>query len=140
MGSIHGRGGQVILQGPGWGPSIVSEARAWKFEVDVDFIQTPTFASAWKSTIPTFFSWSGTVEANLDTAQDLLGLVLSTMIAPTSGVAGFTHGTVYLYPDRTTTTRYYAGTCWFKLSADVRVQNVERCGVDLIGDGALANY
>lgn len=72
--------------------------------------------------------WTGSLNGNLDTAAST---VFDAFSASSSRK-------VYLYPDRSSTARYYYGTCFPKLSVDVTLTGVAKFSGALEGDGQIA--
>lgn len=140
--TLAGRKGAVLLGNPAT-PTLVGQARSWKFDIDTDLIENTQgyggVVTPWKEYIQAALSWTGTVEGNFDLSS---GLVFNALVSnATFSVTPFGAIPLYLYPDlNVNPTRYYAGLCWPKLSVEARLLGVIRFAMDLTGHGALGSY
>jgi len=128
MATIHGKGGAVALAPGGSGGAVVGEGRSWRIDLDKEFDEDSAFGDTWRTQLLGLISWSGSVEANFDTAATAL-FAAATATALSS---------LYLYPQGTGTAAYYFGQIWPKLSVEVGITGTARATVDFDGDGALS--
>lgn len=120
-------------------PALVGSARSWKFDIDTDLIENTQgyggAVPAWKEFILAFFSWTGTIEGNLDTSSTVPWQgIAGNLTAPPVGAVQ-----LLLYPDATGggLGHYYYGSVWPKLSIEARHLSVTRFTLDFTGQGAL---
>lgn len=128
MATLHGRGGMVYLQGSGSNALKLGEARSWTLKIDRTFSEDNALGDSWKTQLLGLMSWSGSIEGNLDSAET----------SPFDASMATSTKKIYLYPDSTSTSRYYYGTVWPKLSVDVKMTDTVRFTLDYDGDGTLA--
>jgi hypothetical protein len=128
VGTLHGKDSALYMS-PGTGEAVViSEAAEWTIDVDFDTDPDPALQDEWETRLKGLKRFSGSFSGNFDDAQDDLW---DAAIANT--VSKF-----YLYPDQGTTTRYYYGNIWPKVSVGGSVGGKETFSVDFEGDGQLA--
>lgn len=106
MATLHGKNAAVYLQGANAEAEVISEAAEWS--IDLDFDLDPDFAlgDVWETAVQGIKRWSGSLSGNFDNAAEV----------PYDAFDAAAVRKFYLYPDRGTTTQYYYGTCWAKLS------------------------
>ena len=128
MATLHGKG-SVLYMSDGTAAAVkISEAAEWSIDVDFDESPDPALGDAWETRLKGLLRFAGAFSGNFDDAQDTLW---DAAVATTS--AKF-----YLYPDSATTTRYYYGNIWPKVSVDGSVTGKENFAVSFAGDGQLA--
>ena len=127
MATLHGKNATVYL-GTGGVAQVLTEAAEWTINVDYNTEPDSAFGDTWETKIRGILRWGGSLAGNLDTAQ---ASVFSASTATGSVV-------LYLYPDRSTATRYYYGSIWPKLSVSVPLTGVAKFSGSFEGDGQLA--
>lgn len=142
--TIAGTKARVLFGDPVSAPTTVAQARSWKFDIDTDLIENTQgyggVVTPWKEYIQGALSWTGTIEGNLDMTSNLLfaGVLWNTSPSIPSVAAPMP---LVLYPDFLgSTSRYYYGLVWPKLSVEARLLNVIRFTMDFTGHGALTGY
>lgn len=128
MATLHGRNAVVYLQGSGAQAEVLSEAAEWHITLDFELGDDGAFGDTWVTQLKGRMRWTGSLSGNLDTAQ---ALMFDAATATSSRK-------IYVYPDRSDTTKYYYGTCFPKLTADVTLTSVSKFSGSLEGDGQLA--
>ena len=128
MATLHGKGSVLYMSDGAAAAVKISEAAEWSIDVDFEDDPDPALGDSWKTTLKGLLNFSGAFSGNFDDAQDTLW---DAAIAATS--AKF-----YLYPASATTTRYYYGNIWPKVSVDGSVSGKENFSVTFSGDGQLA--
>lgn len=119
----------MYLQGSGAAAIQITEAAEWTLEVDFDTVPDPAFGDTWETKLKGLLRFSGSLAGNFDTAQSG-NAVWEAVIATTSRK-------LYLYPDASTTGRYYYGNIWPKLSVDMSVTSKGSFSGAFEGDGQL---
>lgn len=109
MATIHGRNAHVYLQGSGSEAIPVSESNEWTMNLEFDTEVDAAFGDTWESTLRGLVRASGTIGGNFDTAATVLW----------DATINSNPRKMYLYPDRASTARYYYGTIWPQLSANM---------------------
>lgn len=128
MATLHGRNAVVYLQGSGSDAIVLTEAAEWHISLDSELADDGAFGDTWLTQVKGRMSWNGSLNGNLDTAQSL---VFDAATASSSRK-------IYLYPDRSSTGRYYYGTCYPKLTVDVTLTGVAKFSGSIEGDGQIA--
>lgn len=128
MTTLHGKNAVVYLQGSGSVAEVITEAAEWQLSIDVETADDGAFGDTWVSMQKGRMSFSGSIAANFDTAAN----VLFDAVTATSSRK------LYLYADRSSTSNYYYGTVFPKLSATVALGGVAKATVSFDGDGQLA--
>lgn len=118
----------IVYLGTGGAATTLTEAAEWTIDVDFDLSDDTAFGDSWKTNLKGMMGWSGSMAGNFDTAQ----ANVFTAATATSTV------NLYLYPDRSTTGRYYYGTIWPKLSVTVNKDGTAKFSGSFTGDGQLA--
>lgn len=106
MATLHGKNSIVYLQGSGADAVEISEATDFNIDADFDTDEDSALGDTWKTSVKGMSSWGGTLNGNYDTASTV---AWDAFVATTARK-------IYLYPDRSSATQYYYGTCWPKLS------------------------
>ena len=123
MSTLHGKG-SMLYMGDGTNPPIlITEVAEWSIDLDFDTEPDPAIGDTWETRLKGLQRFSGAFSGNFDDAQDTLW---DAAVATTS--AKF-----YLYPDSATTTRYYYGNIWPKVSVDGSVTGKENFAVSFAG-------
>lgn len=128
MATLHGRNAVVYLQGSGSDAIVLTEAAEWHLSLDSELADDGAFGDSWLTQVKGRMSWNGSLNGNLDTSQSL---VFDAATASSSRK-------IYLYPDRSSTSRYYYGTCYPKLTVDVTLTGVAKFSGSIEGDGQIA--
>ena len=108
----------------------LTEAAEWTLNIDFDEAPDPAFGDTWAPRLKGLLRASGSLAGNLDTAQSLA--------FDAATVAGSVR--MYLYPDRSTTGRYYAGLIFPKLSVTVPLMGKATFSGGFSVDGQLSQY
>lgn len=124
MATLHGKNAHVYLQGSGSDAVPVSESNQWSLSFDYDLEVDSAFGDTWETNVRGLSKYTGTIQGNFDTASAVLFDAYSAL----------TPRKMYLYPDRASTGRYYYGTVWPKLDAEVPM-GVAKTTVNFTGDG-----
>ena len=127
MATIHGKNAAVYLRGAGAEAEVISEAAEWSIDMDFELDPDPAFGDTWRTSVIGLKSWSGSASGNYDNAAEV-------------PYDAFDAGAVrkfYLYPDRGTTTQYYYGTVWAKLSVAAGTGGRATFNSAFEGDGEL---
>jgi len=128
MATLHGKGSVLYMSDGSAAAVPISEAAEWSIDVEFDEEEDPALGDSWKTRLKGLLDFSGAFSGNFDDAQDT---IWDAAMASTS--AKF-----YLYPAAATTTRYYYGNIWPKVSVDGSVTGKENFSVSFSGDGQLA--
>lgn len=118
----------LYLQGSGANATKLGECRSWRIDIDRETDEDNAMGDTWKTAITGFLSWSVSIEGNLDTAET----------SPFDAATATATKKIYLYPVASSTTAYYYGTIWPKLSVEVGIGGVARFTLDGDGDADLA--
>lgn len=118
----------IVYLGTGGVATTLTEAGEWTLDVDFDEEEDTAFGDTWETQLKGILRASGTLAGNLDTAQ------ANVFAAATATISV----TLYLYPDRATTARYYYGNIWPKLSVNVPKGGVAKFSGSFKVDGQLA--
>lgn len=127
---IHGKNALIYLA-PGSGAAIaVSEQNTYSIESDFDMADTTELGDTWSTGVKGIMKWSGKMDGNFDTASRTLWLAH----------VGTAAVNFYLYPNRSSMTLYYYGTCWVKLGGVIAGGTTDKAkaSVTLIGEGELS--
>ena len=131
MANIHGKNAIIYLgDGAGGAAVTISEQNSYAIEHDFDLADTSELGDSWKTAVKGLMGWSGSAEGNFNTASNVLW----------SAATGSALSNFYLYPDRTSMTQYYYGTCWVKLGTVIEGGTTDKAksSVEFTGDGALS--
>lgn len=134
--TLHGKNGWCLLApAPPMAAIPLGSARTWRFVIDQDLIEnTQGFGAVWKTFLLAGTSWTAQIEGNFDlTNTSPFTAAAQPSIAGPSVYGGPV--ATYLYPDRGTLGRFYAGYGWPKLTVQARLTDVVRFTLDLTGDG-----
>ena len=82
----------------------------------------------WVTQLTGFLKWTGSCAGNLDTVET----------SPFDAATATAVKKLYLYPDASTTSRYYYGSVWPKLDVELATDGIVRYTCDFDGDGQLA--
>lgn len=136
MATIHGRGGMVYLQGSGANATKLGECRSWRIDIDAEYEENTEFAdpasaedAPWVQKDVVALRWGGRVEGNLDTVET----------SPFDAVKARATKKLYLYPVASSTSRYYYGTIWPRLSVEVGVSGIARFDLEFDGNGEIGS-
>lgn len=129
MATLHGKGSVLYMNDGSSAAAVkVSEVAEWSIDVEFDEDPDPAISDSWETRLKGLLRFSGAFSGNFDDAQDTLwDAVVAT------GSSKF-----YLYPASATTTRYYYGNIWPKVSVAGGVGGKETFDVSFVGDGQLA--
>ena len=108
----------------------LTEAADWSLSIDYDEDPDPAFGDTWETKLKGLIKASGSLAGNVDTAQSL-AFDAATAIGSVR---------MYLYPDRATTARYYAGLIFPKLSVTVPLTGKATFSGGFSVDGQLSQY
>lgn len=111
MATLHFLNAIMYLQGSGTEAIEISETNDISIDIDFDEDPDPAFGDVWESKLKGLLRFSGSMAGNYDTAQ--AGNALWHAVI-TSGQSA--HRKWYMYPTRATTTSYYYGNIFPKLS------------------------
>lgn len=130
MGTLHGRKGKVFLQSAsGSEAQPLGETRSWEIDIDRDLEDSSEFDVGWAEYLSGLLRWSGSIEGNLGTTDDLPFDATKVWGAARK---------MYLYTDYTDNpNRYYHGTVWPRLHITVGLQGRARFTLDFDGHGPL---
>ena len=131
MANIHGKNAMIYLgDGAGGAAALVSEQNSYSIEHDFDLADTSELGDTWKTAVKGLMGWSGSFEGNFDTASNALF----------NAATGASLSNFYLYPNRSSATQYYYGTCWVKLGSVIEGGTTDKAksSVEVTGDGALS--
>ena len=130
MATLHGYNGMIYLGATSGGAAaVITEAYRWSVDVDRDTSEDSAFGDTWKTFLSGMLSWSMSATFNHDTAE-AIPFNAATQLAGTVRV--------YLYPNRATTTQYYYGFCYPKLSVEVAKDGTVTGTMEAQGSGQLA--
>ena len=129
MATLHFRNGAVYLTSGAGAAVIISEAKGFSLNITRDLADDSAFGDTWKTRVIGLRDWSGSFDVNFDTAQATLFNAVTTATSAQP---------IYLYPDRSSTGRYYYGTVWPELSAQGDLNSVGTGTVNFQGDGQFA--
>lgn len=128
MATLHGKG-SVLYMSDGTNAAVrITEAAEWTIEVDFDEDPDPALQDSWETRLKGLKRFSGSFSGNFDDAQDELW----------DAEMSDTAAKFYLYPSAATTTRYYYGSIWPKVSVAGGVTGKETFSVTFNGEGQLA--
>ncbi len=128
MATLHTKNAIVYLQGTGAEAITLTEAGDVTIDIDYDTEPDTAFGDTWETRLQGIKRWSGTIAGNFDTAQaDLFDAVSGATAARK----------MYVYPDRATSSNYYYGSVWPRLSATLPF-GVAKFSATFEGDGELA--
>ena len=130
MPTIHGKNGQVYLQGAGTEAILISEAAEYSIDLDFELDPDPAMGDTWRTQNKGLAQWKGSLNGNLDTAATT---VLDAFLATTPRK-------FYLYPDRAITANYYYGTIWPKFSIKGGTKSNVGFSGSFDGDGAFGSH
>lgn len=124
MAKIHGKGGYAIIEGLG----IITQLHGWSLNFNRDTSPTPQQGYEWVDSIRGQGHWGGALSIYYDGANlgNLYDIVNST-----------TEKDVYLYPQKSDTTKYFYGDAWADVDFSVPVDGPEDISVTLTGTGQL---
>lgn len=128
MATIHGKGGMVYLHAAAASPAKWGEARTWRINIDRAMDEDNALGDTWRTQLAGLLSWSGSIEANVDTAD------ANPFTAATATSAWF----MEIYPVASVTARFYSGQIWPKLSVEGGIAGVSRATLDFDGEGTLS--
>jgi hypothetical protein len=135
MATLHGLGGIVYMAStPSGAATPLGEARSWTIHIDQDLVEkTEGFGQVWKTYLLASTGWKAQIDGNFDTAN-------TTPFDAANQPAQATYGAVrvYIYPARSSPSRFYSGTAWPKLTVQANHTSTIRFSLDLTGDGALS--
>ena len=127
MATLHAKNAIVYMQGSGTEAQTLTEAAEVSIDIDYDTETDSAFGDTWETRLKGLIRYNGSVNGNFDTAQALLF----------DAITQATSRKMYVYPDRATTTRYYYGTVWPRLSVGLPIGRAT-FSVSFEGDGALS--
>lgn len=129
MTTLFGRNATVYIQGSAATAQPLAEAVEWHITIDKELGDDGAFGDTWKTQLAGRHMWTGAIAANFDTASNLLwdAVTYDTNVRK-----------IYLYPNASTPTVYYYGTCFVKMSADMPLTGVAKTPVTLEGSDALS--
>ena len=131
MATISTRNAIVYLQGSGAVAVTLTEAKEVSIDLDRELIDDTCFGDlGWRTNMLGLDSWSGSITANFDTTQTLL---LDSYI---DSATDQTPRALYVYPDRSASTKYYYGSIWPKLSIGLPL-GLATATLSFTGDGAF---
>lgn len=129
MATIAGRGGMLYLQGAsGAAATKLGEARSWKFDIDIKTDEDNKLGDTWEHFQPIIRGYTGEITGNFDTAATDVW----------NAATDLEDKKFYFYPVATTTTAYYYGTAFFKLSVDLNLSSTTRFNAAFTGQGVLS--
>ena len=131
MANIHGKNAVIYLGDGASGEAIeISEQNSYSIEHDFDLADTSELGDTWKTNVKGLMSFAGSFEGNFNTASNQLW----------SAATGASASKFYIYPDRSSATRYYYGTAWVKLGSILNggTGDKAKSSVALTGEGALS--
>lgn len=130
MGHIHGKNAVIYLGAGGAAAINIGEQVDWSIDFDSSFVDVSSLNQTWKNFVKGMIGWSGTCSGNFDTASVQLWLA-----SVSNQVEKF-----YLYPDSSSTGRYYYGTVWVQLTKVAAGSTTSKAssGFKFQGDGQLA--
>lgn len=131
MATLHFRNARIYLAPTSAGAAVpVAEARSFDLTVDGPALEEDNaFGDTWVTHLGGLISWSVTVEANWDTADNTIWSASTQNAGPVRW---------YGYPDQASAARFYSGMVWVKFSSTGNVAARGVVTADLTGDGALA--
>jgi hypothetical protein len=131
MANIHGKDAIIYLGDGASGEAIaISEQNTYSIEHDFDLADTTELGDSWSSAVKGIMKWTGRVDGNFATDSNQLW----------SAATGASASKFYLYPTRSSATRYYYGTVWVKLGTVVAGGTTDKAksSISLIGEGTLS--
>lgn len=130
MATLHFRNSKVYMASTSAAAAVpISEGMSVSLSIEGNREEDPAFGDTWRTQQPGILQWSGSVEANYDTAQTVLFDAATQVLGPVR---------MYWYPDNGTTARYYSGLVWVNLEVTGDVKSVGKVTASIEGDGALA--
>ena len=127
MATLSTRNAIVYMTGSGATLEVLTEAGDVSITLDSELIDDTCFGDlGWHTAMLGLKSWSGSVSSNFDTTQSLI-------------LDAYTIGTVrslYVYPQRTTMTKYYYGQVWPKLTISLPL-GLAKATMPFTGDGGF---
>jgi hypothetical protein len=130
MSSLPGRLGMVYIANGAGGYSLIGEAKTWRFDTDVDLIESNAIGDPWKTYLMLPKKWECTIEGNFDPTD-------FSIFPFIGGLNQFGAAGILLYPDRTNTSHFYMGSIWAKLSVEVNITSVSKFTLGGTGEGVL---
>lgn len=107
---------------------LITEASEVQLNVEFDTPNDSAFGDTWDTFLKGTNRWTGSFNANFDTASSqLFDLAVGTTIS-----------NVYVYPARTSSARYYYGQAWPDLQITGSRTDAGRVSGKLTGSGQLA--
>lgn len=106
MANIHGKNAVIYLGAAGAAAINIAEQADWSIDMDIAMAEVSSLNQTWKAFVKGMLGWSGSCSGNFDTASVQLWLAAVSNVAEK----------LYIYPDSSSTARYYYGTAWIQLS------------------------
>lgn len=130
MGRIHGKNAVIYMGASGAAAINIGEQADWSIDMDVAIVDVSQLNQTWKQFVKGMLGYSGSFSGNFDTASVQLWLAAVSNVAEK----------FYLYPDSSSTARYYYGTAWFQLTKIAAGSTTSKAssGMKFTGDGTLS--
>ena len=128
MATIAGRGGMLYIGGTQAAAVKIAQARGWKFDIDLKTDEDNALGDTWEHFQAIIRGYTGEISGNFDTAT----------VDPFDAATSLSAQNFYFYPVAGTTTTYYYGTAFFKLSIDLNLSSTVRFTASFTGQGQLA--
>jgi hypothetical protein len=103
---IHGKNAVIYLGAAGAAAINIGEQIDWSLDFDMAIVDVSPLNLTWKQYVKGMFGYSASFNGNFDTSSTQLWLASLSSVPEK----------FYLYPDLSTTGRYYYGTVWVQLT------------------------
>ena len=118
----------LYIAGTGANAVKIAQARGWKIDIDIKTDEDNALGDTWEHFLGIIRGYTGEISGNFDTAT----------VDPFDAASSMTAQNFYFYPVATTTTAYYYGTAFFKLSIDLNLSSTTRFTAAFTGQGQLS--